>query len=535
MDTPAAEQQNQNETARAIYARLEIKRNAVLQRARGASELTLTALIPPAGHSEGEALYSPFQSAGAEGVNNMASKLLLASMQPGQPFFRVAPASEAKAEIEAMEAESPERLELEGLLTDYEANIMADVEDSGDRVVIIEYYKHLIVGGNAVFYQAQDEAARMFPLSQYCVARDPSGNVRTLVIKEIFTCDTLDEDVKAIVVAQGESVEPDDEVPVYTLMRRVGSQFRVVQEVAGVVIPGTEGSYPLDASPYIVGRLIHVSGSSYGGGYVDQYYGDLSSLESLRQALVEGAVAMSKIVFLVRPNGTTDIRTLSEADNGAMREGNADDVSVVQGEKAMDLREAREYSNEIETRLARLFLMDSSVARASERTTATEIRQMTQALEDALGGVYSALTRDFQLPYLVRRIAIMRKAEKLVTLPSQLTRLTIVTGIEALGRGHDRERLMNWIQTLASVTPQYIETDLNVRAFAEKLAIADGIDIKAIQISNETKQVSEQQMKQEQMMQQSIDKLGPNAVAAAGQMVNNANPEGLDPEIMGLQ
>lgn len=506
-------------TAAGLYQRLEAIRRPVLDRARSASQLTIPSLLPPEGHHTGEALYTPFQSVGAEGVNNIASKLLLALMQPGAPFFRVGPTNPIQQELDELPEGDPYRLEIEKALVTYERMVMSDVEDKGDRTVIFEALKHLIVVGNVLFFQDKS-GSRIWHLDRYCVRRDPMGEVLEIVIKEEHSYDTLDEEVREMLPSELRSESDlDQNIPVYTHVARKANQWYEYQEVMGQKIPGTEAQYPLDRPPYIPLRLVRISGQSYGEGYVGQFFGDLSSLEALSQALVEGSAAMAKILFLVRPNGTTNAKTVAQAPNGAIREGNAEDVTVVQSQKAVDLREVGVRADTIERRLARAFLLDSVIARDAERVTAEEIRRMSQMLEDALGGVYSALTQDFQLPFLHRRIAIMQRARTLPRLPKGMTRVTIVTGIEALGRGHDRNRLLNWASTVAQTWgPQALEAEVDRRVFVERLAIADGIDTHGLLKSAELKAQETEQMQQQQMMDQVV----PEAAKAMGGMAQQA-------------
>ena len=46
----------------------------------------------------------------------------------------------------------------------------------------------------------------------------------------------------------------------------------------------------------------HVDGECYGRGRVEEFIGDLKSLEALSQALVEGSAAAAKVVFTVSPS-----------------------------------------------------------------------------------------------------------------------------------------------------------------------------------------------------------------------------------------
>ena len=59
------------------YKRLEAKRNQVLERGRECAKLTIPSIQPPESFDEQTALYKPYQSQGARGVNNLASKLMM--------------------------------------------------------------------------------------------------------------------------------------------------------------------------------------------------------------------------------------------------------------------------------------------------------------------------------------------------------------------------------------------------------------------------------------------------------------------------
>lgn len=75
--------------AEARYRELETDRQPFLDRARECSKLTIPSLIPPDGFVNGQRLPSTFQSIGANGCNNLASKLLLTMLPPNEPCFRL--------------------------------------------------------------------------------------------------------------------------------------------------------------------------------------------------------------------------------------------------------------------------------------------------------------------------------------------------------------------------------------------------------------------------------------------------------------
>ena len=77
------------DTAKSRFEKLNGARSEVLERARDAADLTIPSLMPASGHSESSRLPQPYQSLGARGVNNLASKLALALLPAGNPFFRM--------------------------------------------------------------------------------------------------------------------------------------------------------------------------------------------------------------------------------------------------------------------------------------------------------------------------------------------------------------------------------------------------------------------------------------------------------------
>ena len=73
--------------------------------------------------------------------------------------------------------------------------------------------------------------------------------------------------------------------------------------------------------------------------------------------------------------------------------------------------------SKIEQRLSYAFLLNASVIRDSERTTAEEVRMTAQELQDSLGGIYGVLSQEFQLPLVKRKLALLNKTKKLPELP----------------------------------------------------------------------------------------------------------------------
>ena len=118
---------------------------------------------------------------------------------------------------------------------------MNNIEISNDRVSIFQALKHLIVGGNVLLFVSKD--GRVFPLSQYVIDRDPMGNVLEIITKETVK-HKVHYQKKFKIKFQNINPDEDDSrtCDLYTCIKRE-NKFQVSQEVKGIVIPESIGSY----------------------------------------------------------------------------------------------------------------------------------------------------------------------------------------------------------------------------------------------------------------------------------------------------
>ena len=457
--------------------------------------------MPPSGHSESSTFQTPFQGIGARGINNLASKLLLALLPPNSPFFRL---MIDDFTLEKITQRQGMRAEVEKGLNKIERALMTEIETTAIRVSAFEALKQLLVAGNVLIYLPNDGGMRVFRLDRYVVKRDPMGNVIEIITREDISPDMVPEAMQPHVKSKSRSNEKT--VELYTHIVRSRDKWTIRQEIKGMTVPKSRGSYPLDKCPWIPLRFTKIDCEDYGRGYVEEYYGDLLSLETLQQAIVEGSAAAAKVLFLVNPNGTTRMTDIAKAPSGAVRSGNSEDVSVLQLEKYADFQITFKTIETIQQRLSFAFLLNTSIQRAGERVTAEEIRYMAGELEDALGGVYSILSQEFQLP-LVRVIMFrMERARKIPALPRGIVRPTITTGLEALGRGHDMNRLNLFGQ--AAVQAAGLPPEISKSDYLARIGTALGIDMAGLVLTAE--QVAQAQ--QMDMMRQLLDKLGPKGM-----------------------
>ncbi|UFS66949.1 portal protein [Paracoccus denitrificans] len=506
-----------DKTAKARYEELANDRRPYLDRARQCAKLTIPSLLPDEGASGSTKFVTPEQGEGARGLNNISAKLLTALFPPNTSFF--------KMEVDAITA--GELTQQEGMKDEVDAaflqltrKVQSDIEARALRSDLYEYFRLISLTGNATLFVPEEGRARVYRLDRYVVKRDAAGNMMEWIGLDTISRNALPDETRNA-VPQAEKGQEDKDLELYTRvwMDDTGV-YQVHQEVAEVVIKGTEGSYEQDVLPFIVGRYNKVAGESYGRGLIEEYLGDLMTLESLSKSVREFVAVASRIIPLVNPNATLTPRQLAAAQNGDVLRGNKEDVSFLQVERYNDFRVAKELIDGIKAALAFAFLMNTAIQRPGERVTAEEIRYMARELEDILGGVYSVQAVDLQLPLARVLMDQLARRGELPELPKNITTPRVVAGMDALGRGNDLTNLLQW-KAVINDTPAAQEVKWS--NFATRAANALNVETSGLIMTEEEKRAAHQQA----MMMQAMQTLGPNAVNQGGQIIQKQmeNPE----------
>ena len=219
---------------------------------------------------------------------------------------------------------------------------------------------------------------------------------------------------------------------------------------------------------------------------------------------MQGSLIAAKALFLVNPNGTTRADVLARAENGAIVAGNAADVEALQVQKNNDFSTALQTIQLLERRLNFTFLTNEAVQRDAERVTAEEIRLMAEQLEQGLGGVYSILSSELQIPLIRRVMHLMERAGEMPAVPKGLVEPQVTTGLEAIGRGNDKQRLTNFLQVVAaSLGPEQFLQYINPSELIRRFAASDGIDIAGL-VKQEQQLQAEQAQQQQAMLAQQL-------------------------------
>jgi len=504
------------------YTRLKSIRDPFLQRARACALLTIPTLIPPEGASGSTVYYTPFQSVGSRGVNALSAKFLLALLPPNAPFFRYLLDDFT---IQELAGDDQGRAKIEEALNQVERAIVADLESSSVRAPVFEMVKHLVVAGNYLTYSHPETGdVRGFPLSNYVVKRSPSGVPLETIVFEKLSPVEVPETYRGLIAQptkdSNQKQDVEDTVELYTLIRRLDDgRYEAHQELNGHTLSDTLVTYEKDACPWFPARLI-ITPDDYGRSYVEELYGDLRSLEGLTKAMVKGGAIAAKVLFLLRPGAASTPRDLTQAETGEFRVGIKDDVSVVQAEKYADFRFVLTLAQDLERRLGLAFLLNSSVQRSGERVTAEEIRLMVQDLDAALGGLYSSLAQDWQLPFVRCRAQQLEVKGKLPKLPKETIRPTITSGVEAIGRGNDYNRLMQFFASLEKLNAAP-DPYLNGEDARKRLATSLQLDPKGLVKTQDEVDEEMQAAAQQEAAMTAI----PNAVKQAGDMLSEQAPQ----------
>ena len=128
-----------------------------------------------------------------------------------------------------------------------------------------------------------------------------------------------------------------------------------------------------------------------------------------------------------------------------------------------------------------------------------------------MAGVYSMLSQELQLPLIKRVLFLMEQAGEIPPIPVDLVNPQITTGLEAIGRGNDKQRLTNFLQvTSAAIGPEQMLSLINPSELIRRFAASDGIDIAGLVKSEEELQAQQSQQQRVALEQQ----LAGNAISS---------------------
>lgn len=486
-------------SASGLYNKLAANRESFLNRAKEASKLTIPQLYPEQDDTSSVTYSTPYQSLGARGVNNLANKIILSLFPPATAFFKLGLNPLAQEQSGASEGD------IQNAMYKIEKGVVNEMETSQLRAVLVDIIKQGVVGGSSVLYVPKEDKPRSYTMKQFGIKRSKSGKIMQLVIKESVNFLELDADT------QGQLQELDDkerdgskDLDVFTLVvLGEGGMYQVIQEIKGVKIAGTEASYKDTELPYVFVPFVD-RGEDYGRSYIEDYMGDLQSMEGLRQSVLEAAAESARIIYLVKPNAVITPKKLESASSGDVLLGSPDDVSTLQADKRLDLQVAQQELEVLRTELSTIFLLDSAVRRNADRVTAEEIRKVSQELEVALGGIYSTLANVLQEPLVRLYLKRLVKKGLVQDILKSNIELEITTGSAALGRGTEFRAIQSFMEAATALLGEQASQFLNVPEALNRMAYSLDVNTGDLVKTQEQLRAEQQTEQQRQLEQQAV-------------------------------
>jgi hypothetical protein len=462
------------------WLQLDATRRGFIRRCEIYASYTLPKLCLPDGYDQNNSeLSHDFQAVGAQAVNHLANKIMLAGFAPSRPFFVMDATPAVQSEIDALGVDATE---VSAMLAKGEKAAVKELDRLALRPKLYEVIKHLVVIGN-VLLCLEDDTARVIGIKKYAVRRSASGQILEIMIIDKVLFDELDPAVQDTVSAYA-NFPGDREVTLYKWIKRnKRGDFLMEQWVDTYKLPKEfNGKWPEDKLPYRVLTWDLSDDAHYGTGLVEDYKGDFAGLSTLSKSQVIGAVLASEFRWLVNPAGLTSVDDFASSENGAAIPGSDGDITLIESSKSHDLQLTLNMSAEYVTRIGRGFLLGSTMVRQAERVTQEEIRLIANELETSLGGAYSRIAVDLQRPmarWLMARVGI--------GVDGSGFDITIVTGLEALSRTGDLENLKLWLADMAAISalPPNLQATLKMRPLAQAFAAPRRVDVSAYLKSDE--------------------------------------------------
>lgn len=497
------------------FKTLDGRRQYRIDLARKCSSLTIPSVLPPRGWTEDAALPQPYSSIASRGVTAMSSRMLSALMPLNDtPFFRFSLKNGAEP--------TPE---IKSYLETLSYQVYNKVISHNLREVVFQALQHLIIVGDVMTIMDDSFNYRNLRIDQYVVQRNVEGKVIEIIHLEYLPVDPTDEYADLGGTGNIEYRRGYKTIYCQYLLDEEGKTWyaRKEDEEGELVM---EGEYSI--LPIIPLRWYGIVGENYGRSHCEDILGDLASLENYTQAHIEGMAASSTFWMGVDPAGLTEIDDIASAGNGTFVPAKASDVFCLSPAQTLSpqISATSAAVQEMRREVAEAFLMTSGAIPSGDRVTATAVRMIGSELETVLGGAFSAIARDLMEPIIKRAVFVMlnngdmdeRMYEQFFEKDGTLS-VEIITGLQALSRDSDLQKLMQMGEMVRNLPPQALQT-FRWDAYSKALISSLGFDPR-MWVKSEQEIAQEQQMMQQQQMQANMQQQAGNAISNG--LVNTAS------------
>lgn len=497
------------------FRTLDGRRQYRIDLARRCASLTIPSVLPPRGWTEDAALPQPYSSIASRGVTAMASRMLSALMPLNDtPFFKFALKTGAEA--------TPE---VKAYLETLSYQVYNKIVSNNLRETIFQALQHLIIVGDVMSVMDDDFSFKNLRCDQYVVQRNVQGKVIEIIHLEYLPIDPSNEEANQ---------EGSSGIEYRRGYKTIYCQYLLIaddtiwygrkEDEEGDVV--MEGEYSV--LPLIPLRWYGIVGENYGRSHCEDILGDLISLENYTQAHIEGMAASSTFWIGVDPSGLTEIDDISSASNGTFVPAKQEDVFCISPANTLNpqIASTQNAVQEMRTEVAEAFLMTRGALPTGDRVTATAVRMIGSELETVLGGAFSSIARDLMEPIVKRAVFVMldngdideRMTEQFYDVNGTLN-IEIITGLQALSKDSDLQKLMQMGEMVRNLPPQALQT-FRWDAYSKALISSLGFDPR-MWVKSEEEVKQEQQMAQQQAMQAQAQQQAGSAITSG--VVNTAS------------
>jgi len=451
-----------------LYKEDDTARQEILETVRLCASLTKPWICPPAGTHQAAKLPTSYQSIGSRGIMNLEGRMLMALFPPSQPWFRLQLSPDIKYNPE-IPPETIQQWEQQLFLR--ELIIQATLDSAplkpkhlrkatGFRSQKRTAISQVLITGDVLEQLTDDYRIKVYRRDQYVTRRDSCGTVLYHIIKENIDPLGLPPEIlsAAGLSAADLAAKPVNErlIDIYTLVERQpqADTWVIRQELNDVVVNESEEK----VSPFFSTPFELAPGDDYGRGFIEINLGDLRSLNALEERLLEFAATAAKhhpiIDYASNVRDKDFMKESGEIIHCRVQGGRAQDIGFLSVDRLNDFNVVYQSILHKTKNLATAMLIESEIQPRGERVTATAIQRVAMELEGALGGVYAPIADEQQIPLLQRVIYQLERDKVFPPLPDESVHIEALTGLAALGRQVDMNRLMTFAQVVSQLGPQ---------------------------------------------------------------------------------
>ena len=433
------------------WTELDSQRISYLNRCEQYAEWTLPWLFPSTSQTLSEVLPKTYGGIGARCVNHLANKLVTVMFPADRPFYRGQLGDEAMLSAEAA---GLSKEQVDQLLSKVEREGMRTTNIASHRAKSVEVAKHLLVTGNAMPYYYQRDGklqCYVYTLRNYVVKRMYDGGVLELITRDTKLLGSFSAKAQAAIRSAkgGTKAHPNQQCTLYTYVKwdEAKERYCVRQAADNVELQlDCEVTFPRKLLPWIPLTWNRLDGEDYGRGMVEDYELGFNSHANLSRAMNQMIAIMSDIKRCLDPGSVCDIDDLNDTQPGDYIVAKKDDLWTPDMGKTYDLQAVMGRVQQLEQQLASVFLLSSASTRQAERVTAEEIKMQIAELETSLGGIYSKLANEWQLPLATILLHNAGIGPDLDVTP------LIITGMDAMSRTAELEAMYGVLNDIASAT-----------------------------------------------------------------------------------